>query len=73
MSDYDRQLLSKTWLLNDCFQYFQDIQGLAENDRVAVQIGPSRDFPDITAWMSEMIHKSDVFQFPLSVWVAAKD
>ena len=30
-------------------QYFQDIQGLAENDRVAVQIGPSRDFPDITA------------------------
>jgi len=23
--------------------------------------------------MSEMIHKSDVFQFPLSVWVAAKD
>jgi hypothetical protein len=57
--------------LNVVFQYIQDKQEVTLNDRFGVQIGPSGDFSDIQAGMSEIRTKSDHPQAPRDVSNAA--
>jgi hypothetical protein len=58
-------------LLNGNFQYIQDKQEVTLKERFGVHIGPSSDFPDIQAGMSEIRTKSDHPQIPLDVLNAA--
>ena len=52
-------------------QYIQDKQEVTLNDRFGVHIGPSGDFSDIQAGMSEIRTKSDHPQVALDVLKAA--
>jgi len=58
--------------LNVLLQYVQDKQEVTSNDRFGVHIGPSSDFSDIQAGMSEIRTKSDHPQVPLDVLNAAE-
>ena len=53
-------------------QYIQDKQEVILNDRFGVHIGPSGDFSDVQAGMSEIRTKSDHPQIPLDVLNAAE-
>ena len=66
-----RRLPIRTWFGNGNFQYIQDKQEVTLNGQFGVQIGPSSDFADIQAGMSEIRTKSDHPQIPLDVLVAA--
>jgi hypothetical protein len=57
--------------LKVCLQYIQDKQEVTLTDWFGVHIGPSSDFSDIQAGMSEIRTKSDYPQAPLHVLNAA--
>ena len=59
--------------LNVRLQYIQDKQEVILNDRFGVHIGPSSDFSDIQAGMSEIRTKSDHPQVALDVLNAAEE
>jgi hypothetical protein len=71
MARVDRWLPIRTRSGNDRLQYIQDKQEVTLNDRFGVHIGPSGDFSDIQAGMSEIRTKSDHPQAPLDVSNAA--
>ena len=53
-------------------QYIQDKQEVTLSDRFGVHIGPSSDYSDIQAGMSEIRTKSDHPHVPLDVLKAAE-
>jgi len=73
MSELGRFLPIRIQFLKVRVQYIQDKQEVTLNDRFGVQIGPSSDFSDIQAGMSEIRTKSDHPQAPLDVSNAAMD